>query len=132
MGVEEEVLGALVPPGIGKALKWRLVVSLSIGTLGLFAAWTLGWFTALGFSSGFARADETKALSGRLASIEDNQKTGLRITLAQEICRLYFLRDSATGEAWRVFNDSLDKHQEEYATVNKGIRYPVVECSKPK
>jgi len=131
MGVQDAA-SALIPPGIGKALKWRLTVSLSIGGLLVFVLWALGALTSIGLSSGFARADEAKAISARLGALETNQRTGLRLTLASEICRVYFLRMQAKDELWQQLNKSFNDRQEEYAAINSGQRYTVTECSSPK
>jgi len=114
---------ALVPPGIEPDLWWRLVVSGVLSFLFLAFLWSVGAFAALGFP-GLARAD-------KLAEIERKQDMQLRITLAQEVCRLYFLRMDASGQLWAQLNDTFDKRQEEYAAVNNGQRYPTSECSRP-
>lgn len=130
MDVEDAAL-ALVPPGINKVLQWRLAVSLSIGGLIVFAIWAVGGFGFAGFE-GLARAGEIDKLGNRMAKIESNQQTGLRITLASEICRIHWLRMEASGEMWVELNKSFDARQEEYAGINGGHRYLVAECSKPK
>lgn len=115
---------ALVPPGIHPDLWWRLVVSGLLAFLLAAFLWSVGAFAMLGFS-GFARAD-------RLADMEAKQDVGLRITLSQEICRLYWLRMDSTGAALEQFNNSYERRQEEYATVNRGRRYDTRECSRPQ
>jgi hypothetical protein len=92
--------------------------------------WAVGGFATLG-APGLARADELNKVEQRLANIEGNQQVALRITLSGEICRVYWLRMSATGEAWVQFNNAFEARQEEYARVNGGVRYPAVECSRP-
>ena len=115
---------ALVPPGIDPDLWWRLVVSGLLAFLFAAFLWSVGAFAALGYP-GLARAD-------KLSEIERKQDIQLRLTLAQEICRLYFLRMDASGQLWTQLNDTFEKRQEEYAAVNGGQRYQTSsECSRP-
>lgn len=130
MGVEDAI-GELVPPGISKSLRWRLAVSISITGLFVFVLWSLNVFAGLGFV-GFARAGELDKITQQLGSLQANQQAALKITLGQEICRVYFLRETASGDAWIVFNQSLAKHQQDYAEINKGERFPLTECARPR
>lgn len=130
-GIGEQMGRGLIPPGISKSLRWRLVVSASIATLFLFCAWGFGMFTGMGFP-GYARADDLRHVDQRLVNLETNQLTALRITLAGEVCRLHFLRMAAAGDVWIQLNKSFEDRQEEYARANGGVRYNVVECSMPR
>lgn len=130
MGVEDAI-DALIPPGINKSTRWRIAVSLSITGIFVFILWAVGSFSSFGFE-GFARAGEIEKLSSQIGSLQASQQAGLKITIGQEICRVYFLRETATGDAWAVFNDSLAKHQQDYASINKGERFPISECARPK
>lgn len=130
MGVEEAI-DVLIPPGMSKSLRWRLAVSLSITGFFVFILWAIGTFSSFGFE-GFARAGEISKLSLQIGNLQASQQAGLKITIGQEICRVYFLRETASGDAWVVFNDSLGKRQQDYADINKGERFPLMECAKQK
>jgi hypothetical protein len=126
-----KLVNSLIPPSDeAGVVRWRWAMAGTMFALLLWVSWAMGMFTYLG-ATGLARADELNKVEGRLASIEANQRVALRITLSGEICRLYWLRMGATGEAWVQFNNGFEQRQEEYAAVNGGARYPAAECSRP-
>lgn len=94
-------------------------MSATLCTLLIFMAWSLGAFGASW--PGMARAD-------KLDEIERKQDMQLRLTLAQEICRIHQLRLESSGPVWVQLNASFERRQEDYAAVNDGARYPVQEC----
>lgn len=125
MGVEDEVVEALIPPGIGPELRWKIAMSLSIVTIFVYIFWSVGTFSFLGLE-GFAKA-------GDINELKTNQRASTRVTLQNEICRLYWLRMKQTGEIWVQLNKNFNDRQEEYAAVNNGQHYnAAAECSEPK
>lgn len=125
-------VAGLIPPGLTKSMRWRLTVSAFVCGLIVATAWGMGAFTALG-APGYARAEEVHLLDLRLSTIENNQRTGLRIALAGEICRIHFARMGTTGEVSRQLNKSFEDRQVEYSAVEPNHqRYNTGECSAPK
>lgn len=125
MGLEEDAVEALVPPGISPELRWKIAMSLSIVTLFIYVFWSVGTFSFLGLE-GFARA-------GDINELKTNQRASTRVTLQNEICRLYWVRMKVTGDTWAIVNKNFNDRQEEYAKVNDGQHYnAAAECSEPK
>lgn len=118
-----------------RVLLWRLVVSVHI-------LWACNLLSDYGLS-GFARADEAdtahaelrREFDGKLNEIradldeiKQQQVTGLQILMAQEICRLYRLREQASGQLARTLSDSFEEKQQAFSRLT-GSRYPVMECA---
>jgi hypothetical protein len=124
MSVVEKLSTSLVPPNIDPTLWWRIAVSGFISGIVVWIMWAMGAFAAFGMP-GLARAD-------KLENIEQKQNLTLQLTLAREICRVYFLREDARGNGplWESLNETFERRQVEYAGVNKGLRYPAAECSR--
>lgn len=133
MGVEK-VVGALVPPSDEKGVqRWRWAVAVTLSAVVLWVMWAMGLFTALGFP-GMARAGELDKLDVRLAAMETKQTLGLRIALADEICRVYFQREENRGNQalWATLNSTFNDRQEDYASLNNGQPYDIRLCSAPR
>lgn len=108
---------------------WRLIVTLIVG---VHIAWACGWLPGIqGFALAAEVDDETTTIKSRLTAIETKQDIALRIALADEICRLYALRDQSVSQPtlWRTLNDTFNDRQEDYAAINSGREYDVSQCS---
>lgn len=107
--------------------------SSMLATLSLTAAhvaWACGWLPGI---TGFALAadldDKQQSIEVRLGQIETRLNASLEILMAQEICRLYRLRDTADeGQLISQLSRSLEEKQQAYATIS-GSRYPLSECA---
>lgn len=135
------VAQSLRPPSGGEDPgPWRRKVWLSllaiIAILAIHFAWDSGYGKPFGLTP-VVRADQLDdrmgKVEGRLDTIEGKQNQSLKLALAQEICRLFHLRNAAdSGSQLREQLDkSFEEKQTEFATINRGARYSVAECSPP-
>lgn len=124
----------LIPPGVEEGvLRWRLMMAGTMvaiaATLGLHVAWACGLVPGI---DGFALAADVEQaqtqIEQKLSRLETSQNTLLRIALAQEICRIYRLRNESSGQLQRQLQSSLFEKQDEYSAI-AGERYPVAECA---
>ena len=113
---------------------WRAALLLLLGG---HIAWSCGWIPGI---TGFALAqdleDQEEQIEEQLARVEDQVErveeklsTVLRIALAQEVCRLFRLRNEATGALQSQLHNSMLEKQDEYVLAT-GTRYPVSECTQ--
>lgn len=107
---------------------WRAILLFAFTT---HVAWACGLLEP--HLSGFAWAADVDRMQTeierKLSRLESSQNMLLRIAIAQEVCRLYQLRNaSGDGSLQRQLQQSLFEKQEEYFSLT-GQRYPVVECA---
>jgi hypothetical protein len=111
---------------------WRVVVVMVFGG---HVVWACGWLPGI---PGFAMAGEVEEkvaqLDSRLGAIESKQDIALRIALADEICRLFELREQSRGNAplFQTLNEAFNDRQEDYRNVNGARPYDVAQCSAPR
>ena len=79
-----------------------------------------------------AMASDTKALDDQLNLILEQSTNTYKITLGQEICRIYFLRKDASGTLYSTLNKAYEEKQTAYKGLNNDNRYPISECAQPK
>ena len=123
----KEALGLITEALKTPTAAWRVLVAFVIT---MHVAWACSWLPGI---SGFALAADLEAskleTNSRLSSIEAKQDISLRLALAAEICRIQSLRNATADAVMRAqLNRSFDEKQEQYASVNRGARYPIAEC----
>lgn len=131
----EKIARALTPPEDGgDPVRWRwkvwfaLMVIFVIGTFHIIAE--KGLIPGI---DGTAHAGEVKGIEQKLSVLESKQNVALRLQLGAEICRVYRQRGEETSIFTRgILDNAFARLQEEYASVNGGIRYSVGECSDRK
>src|SRR5690606_40777124 len=124
---------ALLPPDNGKdASRWRwkvwatLMAIIAVGSFHIAAV--KGMIPGV---DGVAHADDIKNIDKRLTALEEKQNVALRLQLAAEICRVWRQRQTETGTVTRaILDNAFDRLQEDYASVNRGVRYSAVECDR--
>lgn len=101
----------------------------------LLAALQLGhmWVSeTMPWQGGTAKAGELSSVEEKLDRLLEQSTTDLKLSLGQEICRLYFARMEANSPAVDgILSESYDEKQAEYAELNEGRRYNVDECQRP-
>lgn len=108
---------------------WRAFILLVVGG---HIMWACGWVPGL---TGFALASDVMNVQTQLEQIQKSQRISLRITLAEEICRLRALRERATSNEplWAQLDKTFHEQQENYKTVDDhGAEYDISQCSAPK
>ena len=63
---------ALIPPGIDPNLGWRLTVSITLVSILIWIAWSMGAFAGLGFA-GLARAQDVEGLKAEVRDVRAQQ-----------------------------------------------------------
>lgn len=112
--------------------RWRVRVTAIIVILAfLFGGHVL---TAKVFPWGgrVAMASDTKALDDQLKLLLEQSTNTYKITLGQEICRVYFLRKGTSGPLYETLNKAYEEKQTTYKGLNKDNRFPIAECAQPK
>jgi len=79
---------------------------------------------------GVAHAADIENIDRRLTALEEKQNVALRLQLAAEICRVYRLRAESSSPTRSILDSSLERLQEDYAEVNRGRRYSILECER--
>lgn len=122
--VVDLALGNLSPET--RTALWRAGITLAIV---VHIMWACGFLPMV---EGFAFAGDLERAQGeiqeKLERLEESQNTLLRIALAQEICRIYVLRNMASGDTQRQLQRSLFEKQDQYVAI-VGERHPVTECA---
>lgn len=124
---------ALLPPDNGKdPSRWRwkvwatLMAIIAVGSFHIAAVKNM-----IPGIDGVAHAADIRGIESRLNSLEEKQNVALRLQLAAEICRVWRQRQTETSTVTRVILDNaFDRLQENYASVNRGVRYSAGECSR--
>ena len=111
--------------------RWRWHIALIVVGLFAFLLAQMFFTGAWPWGGRVAKAAQIDDLDDKIGKIADQVTGSYKIVLAQEICRLYFLRESARGDTHEALSDAYETKQTEYADLNKGVRYPVQECSRP-
>jgi hypothetical protein len=123
----------LAPPHVDDELerRWRMritgaVLIVSSALIGhMFVSETWPW------NGPVAHASTQQELSNKLDALLTQVGRNYKITLSREICRLWFLRQTASGDLHRQLNETYESKQSEYTDLNDDKRYPVAECSPP-
>lgn len=130
----EKLVGALFPPkeGSAEAVAWRWKVWATLMALVSVVSFHIAADKGLIRGvDGVAHAADVRGIESRLNSLEEKQNVALRLQLAAEICRVWRQRQTETGAATRaILDNAFDRLQEDYASVNRGFRYSVGECSR--
>jgi len=124
---------ALLPPDNGKdPSRWRwkvwatLMAIIAVGSFHIAAV--KGMIPGV---DGVAHAADIENIDKRLTALEEKQNVALRLQLAAEICRVWRQRQTEAGTVTRaILDNAFDRLQEDYASVNRGVRYSAVECSR--
>lgn len=126
---------------------WLAILALA---LGFHTAWSAGWLNVFGIK-GFAVAGEVdtvktelrkeivdsknemtgqiNAVKAELNLIQAQQNASLRILMAQEICRIYRLREQSIDRTLTAqLSESFEQKQIDYQRLGNP-RYPVAECA---
>lgn len=128
----EKIASALTPPKDDEDLVgWRWKVWSAIMFIliagGFYMVAASGGIPGIG---GFAHADDIQGVQDRLGRLEAKQNVVLRLQLAAEICRVFRQRTQEENVVTRrILDDAFSRLQEDYASVNGGLRYSVGECA---
>lgn len=143
-----DVAKELVPPESGTdptTWRWKMFVTV-VALAAVFAFHVAGSKGLIPGVAGVAHAADIEKVNAKIdrvqrdlkseiadvkndvADVATSQRTLLRLALAQEICRIYWLRMDADGLLLSQLNASFDRQQEEYASINDGVRYAAIEC----
>lgn len=130
--IARDAWGFFKPPRTGNAAEdaWRMKIVASLAMLfGLVGAHayltdTMPWGGAV------AKAADQRELGSKLDTLLAQNTKQYKISLGQEICRLYRLRNMAPPNSalWSQLDRNYEEKQGEYSDLNERVRYPVAEC----
>lgn len=125
--VIKEAVKELLPPGMPKALRWRLSI-FAVCLLFLFhILYACGWLARFGFGEGFATAADFKSLSQEVKDIKVD-------LLEQRIYEAQKLRcesqKSQNYVALQFYINQVNKMHREYAIAMKGVLLQVPTCQE--
>lgn len=130
--IARDAWGFFKPPMSGNSAEdaWRMKVVGSLALLAFALGGHMFLSDTLPWSGPVARAGEQKEIKDTLAALLAQNTKNYKISLGQEICRVYRLRNMAARDSllWIQLNGNYEEKQTEYTGLNKGLRYPVVEC----
>jgi hypothetical protein len=126
----------LTPPPVGarpeQTRHWQVKVVYSLLFLFAVQCGHMVVSETLPWQGGTAKADQLEDVQAKLDALLTQQTKNYRLSLGQEICRIFFLRMDPNSQAVDdVLAESYDQKQAEYQTINDGARYNVTECQRP-
>lgn len=122
------------PPKSGDPLvdRWRVRIACGLLLVLLALIGHMIVSEVLPWQGPVARAQEADELNEKLNRVLEQSTKTYKIALAQEICKLHFLRQEASGRLHETLNTQFEEKQDEYATFNEKRRYILSECAPPK
>lgn len=123
------------PPQSGDPVVDRWRVRIACGLLIVFLA-LVGHMVVsevLPWQGPVARAADQEKLDEKLNTLLEQSTATYKIALAQEICKLHFLRLEATSvRLHETLTLQYEEKQDEYAALNEKRRYILTECAPQK